>query len=46
MLGVEAVPAEWLNELGLRSVVERVAGDLYDVFYEDRVFPAEEYPAW
>lgn len=45
-LGVEAIPTEWLKKLGLRSVVERVAGDLYDAFYEDRVFSAEEYPAW
>lgn len=46
MLGVEAIPTEWLKKLGLRSVVERVASDFYDVFHEDRVFPAEEYPAW
>lgn len=46
MLGGEAIPTEWLAELGLRSVVERVAGDFYDVFYEDRALPVEEYPAW
>lgn len=46
MLCVEAIPPEWLHGLGLRSVVERVAGDLHDVFHEDRVFPTEEYPTW
>ncbi len=46
LLGDEAIPPEWLDGLGLRSVVERVAGDLYDVFYEDRVFPTEEYRTW
>lgn len=46
MLGVDGIPAEWLDGLRLRSVVERVSGDLYDAFYEDRVFPAEEYPTW
>lgn len=46
MLGVEAIPTDWLNELGLRSVVERVAEDLYDAFHENREFPAQDYPAW
>ena len=46
MLGMDAIPPEWLDELHLRPVVERVAGDLYDAFYEDRVFPTEEYPPW
>ncbi|MEX1133728.1 MAG: ADP-ribosylglycohydrolase family protein [Acidimicrobiia bacterium] len=45
-LGADAIPAEWTDGLGFRSVVERVAGDLYGAFYEDRVFSAEEYPPW
>jgi ADP-ribosylglycohydrolase len=46
MLGVDSIPSNWKDGLGLYSVVERVAGDLHDAFYEDRVFPAEEYPRW
>ncbi len=46
MGGVEVIPKDWLEGLGLRHVVERVANDLYDVFYDDAVLPAEEYPAW
>lgn len=45
-LGIDAIPSEWLEGLGLRSVVERVADDLYEAFYEERVFPTEEYPTW
>mgnify|MGYP002623126088 FL=1 len=44
--GVDVIPNEWLEGLGQRSLVERIAGDLHDAFYEDRVFPAAEYPAW
>jgi ADP-ribosylglycohydrolase len=46
MLGADAIPGEWTDGLGLRPVVERVAGDLYGAFHEDRVFPVEEYPSW
>ncbi len=46
-LGADAaIPTEWTDGLALRPVVERVAGDLYGAFYEDRVFLAEEYPPW
>lgn len=45
-LGADAIPPSLLDGLGLRDVVERVAGDFHDVFYEDRVFPAGEYPGW
>jgi ADP-ribosylglycohydrolase len=30
MLGVEAIPAEWLEPLELRDVITQVADDLYD----------------
>ncbi|HLT96011.1 MAG TPA: ADP-ribosylglycohydrolase family protein [Acidimicrobiia bacterium] len=46
LLGLEAIPTEWLDGLGLRTVVERVAGDLHDAYHEDREFPLEDYPAW
>lgn len=46
MLGVDAIPVEWLEGLRLRSVVERVTTDLHAAFYEDQVFPTAEYPTW
>ncbi len=45
-LGADAIPGEWIEGLALRSVVERVAGDLFGAYHEDRDFPAEEYPPW
>lgn len=46
MLGVEAIPKEWLSGLQLGAVVERVAHDFVDVFYEDKVLVNDLYPAW
>lgn len=44
--GVEAIPREWLDRVELGKVTERIANDLVDAFFEDRVFPADLYPAF
>lgn len=44
--GTEAIPAEWLESLGLRNVVERVADDLYAAYHEERELPPDDYPPW
>ena len=49
-LGVEAIPATWLERLELRDVIERVADDLYRAFEDpsardaDGLFEPDRYP--
>ncbi len=50
VLGVEAIPATWLDRLELRDVIESVADDLYRAFEEagardaDGLFAPDRYP--
>jgi ADP-ribosylglycohydrolase len=49
MLGVEAVPREWVGRLALRDVIETVGEDLYHHFgSQARVFADDfdRYPPW
>lgn len=46
MLGVEAIPRDWLNGPQHRSGGDRVANDLDDAWNDERVFPMELCSPW
>ncbi len=44
MVGVEGLPARWLDQLEMRDVIERLGGDLYDVSVEGADLDYKAYP--
>ncbi len=47
-LGIRAIPADWLQKLELREVIEQIAGDLHEITFGDVEVQAyrERYPGW
>jgi ADP-ribosylglycohydrolase len=45
MLGIDAIPAKWLNGLELRAEIEALAGDLHTGFDESEGW-SNRYPGW
>jgi len=46
MLGVDAIPTGWLDQIEVRDVIERVARDLYRCVDDDGVEEMEGYGGW
>jgi hypothetical protein len=46
---VRGIPADWLAQLELRDVIERIAGDLWSHFGPEEREPGgdlDDYPTW